>query len=84
MTCGFVQALSILENIGDNDGVYTANFHNTWREQSAECDHLEGDVYRTCKLDRAYEACEDDYEGDGIEWCRDNVRNRVSHLAEFP
>ena len=53
--------------------------HDTWREQSdePECEELEGVSLRTCKLDYAYKACAEDYEGEEIEWCRTHVRNRV-------
>ena len=79
MSCGFVLATSILENIGDNEGVHTGNYHDTWREQSdePECEELEGVSLRTCKLDYAYKACADDSQGEEIEWCRKHVRNRV-------
>ena len=81
-SCGFVQATSILENISDNGGEHTGNYHDTWRDQVTlsdvpECENLEGSLLRTCKLDYAYQACDNDYVGDQIKWCKTHVRNRV-------
>ena len=86
MSCGYVRAQTILENVKNNDGTYTGNFHGIWEEENTRCDKhdppLTGDDLATCKLETDLEACAQDYRGEDVAWCEDHVKKVHAGEAE--
>ena len=86
MSCGYVRAQTILENIKNNDGTYTGNFHGIWEEENTRCDKhdppLTGDDLATCKLETDLAACAEDYRGEDVAWCEDHVKKVHTGEAE--